>query len=281
MVAKVGDKFIVGQARAIDNIYQWKSKNSFPHFLLIAGDKGSGRKLISYLFAQELDARLSTVTDISVASIRKLIDIAYDIDSRMVYLIPDADSMSLAAKNSLLKLTEEPPANAYIVITLESLDNTLPTLRSRSQHIVVEPYTTEQLKQLSDNDRLCSIATNPGMLEMLSEMRGEAVDDLLSTCEKLIQFIDKVTVANALKSAQKIRFKESDKSDIDLELFLAAMSYSLAAHLDDSAMLNRLSCWYRAIAAHRSMFKRSGVNKRAVYDKMIIELRAMLVRGGA
>lgn len=280
MVAKVGDKELVGQRRAIEHINHWRNKDSFPHFLLVAGDVGSGRKTISYLFAQALDARVSTVPDISVASIRKLIDVAYQIDSKMVYLIPNADTMSIAAKNSLLKLTEEPPANAYIIMTLETLDNTLPTLRSRSQHIVMEPYTAEELSLISEDKLFSQIATTPGMVETLQSMGIQSVNELLSTCDKLIQYIDKVTVANALKSAQKIKFKDSDRSDVDLELFLAAMSYSLSLYMQNAEMLSRISSWYRVIAKYRPMFKRSGVNKRAVYDKLIFSIRDALYVGG-
>ena len=281
MAAKLGNKELVGQFQCINRIESWKSRDSFPHFLLVVGDEGSGRKTLSYLFAQELNARVSTVPDVSVASIRRLISIAYEIDSKIVYLIPNADSMSLAAKNSLLKLTEEPPENAYIILTLESMENTLPTLVSRSQHLVLEPYTSPQLSELTSNKIISDIADNPGMVEKLEAIAPESLSSMIDTCDKLTRYIDKVTVANALKSAQKIKFKDSDKSEMDLNLFLSIMSYALNKCKSEQDLLYRVCIWLRCIAKHRPALKRAGVNKRALYDKMIFEVRANLMQGGS
>lgn len=280
MVTKVGDKELVGQNKCITKIAAWKERQSFPHFLLVVGDAGSGRKTMSYLFAQELDGRVSTVPDVSVASIRKLVNIAYNIDSTMVYLIPDADSMSLAAKNSLLKLTEEPPENAYIILTLESLDNTLPTLVSRSQHLILEPYTEEQLSHLTAEKRISRIATTPGMVEILENLTPADIEDMTSTCDKLFNFIDKVSLANALKSAQKIRFKESDKSVMDIPLFIATMNYVAMSKISELDLISRVREWMLVISKYTPMMKRSGVNKKALYDKMILDVRTKLMTGG-
>lgn len=280
MAAKVGDIELVGQFKCIEKINAWKNRQSFPHFLLVVGDVGSGRKTLSYLFAQELDGRVSTVPDVSVASIRKLVNIAYDIDSTMVYLIPNADGMSLAAKNSLLKLTEEPPENAYIILTLESLENTLPTLVSRSQHLIIDPYTEEQLSHLTADKRISRIATTPGMVNTLEELSSADIDDMTSTCDKLLNYIDKVSVANALKSAQKIRFKESDKAVMDIPLFIATMNYVAISKLDQPELVKRIREWMVVLSKYTSMMKRSGVNKKALYDKMILNVRNNLMAGG-
>lgn len=277
MVAKVGDLELVGQTKCISKIASWKERDSFPHFLLVVGDIGSGRNTLSYLFAQELDARVSTVPDVSVGSIRRLISIAYDIDSTMVYLIPNADGMSLAAKNSLLKLTEEPPENAYIILTLESLENTLPTLVSRSQHLILEPYTQAQLSMLTSNELISKIADTPGMVSLLESMTEAELSELVNTCDKLINYVDKVSIANALKSAQRLKFKESDKSNIDIPLFLSALTYVLTTYFQSPEMLTRVSAWLRAIGKHRPLFKRTGVNKKAVYDKLIVDIRSRLM----
>ena len=277
MDRNLGDFSYVGQYQAEGLIDRWVNGNIFPHFLLIAGDEGSGRKSLSYLIAKALKSQIYTISDISVDSCRRLVETAYTIDSRMVYLIPDCDGMSVAAKNSLLKLTEEPPENAYIIMTLKSLDNTLNTLRSRSQHVVMEPYSREDLSKLCDNATICDIANTPGMVKTLEALGYDNVNKFVDTCDKLISYIDKVSIANALKSSNSIKFKESDKG-YDLQLMLSGLEYALSRRINDADQLVRISCWYKVLARYRIMFNRPGVNKRAVYDKLVFDIRALLRR---
>lgn len=275
MDRNLGDFSYVGQHQAEQLIDRWVNGNLFPHFLLIAGDEGSGRKSLSYLIAKSLKSQIYTISDISVDSCRRLVETAYTIDSKMIYLIPDCDGMSVAAKNSLLKLTEEPPENAYIIMTLKSLDNTLNTLRSRSQHIVMEPYSRDEIKELCNESVISDIAVTPGMVKTLESLGADNVNKFVDTCDKLVTYIDKVSIANALKSSNSVKFKESDKG-YDLPLMISGLEYVLSKRIADSDQLVRVSCWYKIIARYRNMFNRPGVNKRAVYDKLVFDIRSLL-----
>lgn len=274
MNRNLGDFDFVGQLNAESLIDRWVDNDSFPHFILIAGDKGSGRKSLAYLIAKSMGSQVYTISDVSVDSCRRLVETAYTVDSKILYLIPDCDGMSAAAKNSLLKLTEEPPENAYIVMTLQSLDNTLNTLRSRSQHIVMEPYSYEDMRKVTDNELISKIAKNPGMVKDLEGL-GNNVEKFVDTCDKLVMYIDKVSIANALKSSNSIKFKESDKG-YDLQLMLSGIDYVLASKMANNENLMRLSCWYKILARYRNMFNRPGVNKKAVYDKLIFDIRSLI-----
>lgn len=48
-----------------------------------------------------------------------------------VYLFMDADNFTIPAQNAFLKLLEEPPANVYFILTVESSISLLPTVLSR------------------------------------------------------------------------------------------------------------------------------------------------------
>ena len=48
-----------------------------------------------------------------------------------IYIIADADLMSVQAQNALLKTIEEPPQYAVIMLLTENADTLLPTIRSR------------------------------------------------------------------------------------------------------------------------------------------------------
>ena len=48
-----------------------------------------------------------------------------------IYIIPEADKMTVQAQNALLKTIEEPPSYAVIFLLTENAEVLLPTIRSR------------------------------------------------------------------------------------------------------------------------------------------------------
>lgn len=56
-------------------------------------------------------------------------------------IVVGADALTPEAKNSILKIVEEPPASALIVFTVSQEDNLSPALKSRLQKIYFTPKT--------------------------------------------------------------------------------------------------------------------------------------------
>ena len=52
-----------------------------------------------------------------------------------VFVVIEAERMSIAAQNALLKTLEEPPGPSYLILLASSPDAVLPTTRSRCQHV--------------------------------------------------------------------------------------------------------------------------------------------------
>lgn len=72
--------------------------------------------------------------EIVVEQIRELISDAYVMPNeaaRKVYIIENADLMNLNAQNAALKLLEEPPAGAVLLLCAVNVPSLLPTVRSR------------------------------------------------------------------------------------------------------------------------------------------------------
>jgi DNA polymerase-3 subunit delta' len=65
---------------------------------------------------------------------------------RKLALIDDADRLSLAAQNALLKTLEEPPGQALILLVTAAPGGLLPTVRSRCQRILCRPLSEEQVR---------------------------------------------------------------------------------------------------------------------------------------
>lgn len=63
-----------------------------------------------------------------------------------VYVISDAEKLTLEAANSLLKTLEEPPSNTVILLISTAYSSLLPTIRSRCISIKFNPIPHEVLK---------------------------------------------------------------------------------------------------------------------------------------
>jgi len=64
-----------------------------------------------------------------------------------VYILQEAERLSEAAANSLLKTLEEPPASVIMVLTTTDANGLLPTLVSRCQQIELRPVPSATIEQ--------------------------------------------------------------------------------------------------------------------------------------
>ncbi len=58
---------------------------------------------------------------------------------RKAYIIRDAGKMNPSAQNAILKLLEEPPRHAVLILTAENPSELLPTVRSRCVELILSP----------------------------------------------------------------------------------------------------------------------------------------------
>ena len=158
-----GFKDVVGHSEIIQYIQNAVTEDKVSHAYILNGEKGSGKKMLAGLFAQTLQCEkggtepcyechsckqavsgnhpdIIWVThekpnSISVDDIR--VQINGDIQVKpyngkyKIYIVPDADMMTVQAQNALLKTIEEPPAYAVILLLTENANSLLPTICSR------------------------------------------------------------------------------------------------------------------------------------------------------
>lgn len=135
-----------------------------PHALLLAGKAHLGKRLIARSVAAEL---LGITTDklddsgayrevlavkntIAVETVRELIaffslTVPGKAHIKRVALVPDAEMMTHAAQNALLKALEEPPVDTVIILTSSHPDTLLATIRSRCQTCRIQTPTSEDV----------------------------------------------------------------------------------------------------------------------------------------
>ncbi len=96
------------------------------------------------------------------------------LSKRKVVLIEAANLMNLQASNSLLKILEEPPNYANLLLTATSLSSLIPTVASRLFPVRIPPLSREELASKAQvRDRL-TLSLAKGSLDRLKEFTDKA-----------------------------------------------------------------------------------------------------------
>lgn len=136
---------------------------------------------------------------ISVDAIRQLRSDAYirpNEGNRKIYLLPHADSMQVPAQNALLKILEEPPPYAVILLLSENSGGLLATIRSRAVLVSLPPLSFTEVEELLNEHcpqldldekktALLLASGNPGLALSLAD------DPLLKETLELIEQVSK------------------------------------------------------------------------------------------
>ncbi|MCX7560924.1 DNA polymerase III subunit delta' [Sulfitobacter sp. F26204] len=86
---------------------------------------------------------------------------------RRVVIIDDADEMNPNAANALLKMLEEPPDRAVLLLLSHQPSGLLPTIRSRCRSLRLHPLTPEQMRKALDGSGI-ETQGDPAALASLS-----------------------------------------------------------------------------------------------------------------
>lgn len=194
-----------------------KMISSFPKFTIIVGAKGSGKKTIATQICRKLGLMMVKFGT-GIDEVREIIDLSYSQDKPICYFCSDADSMSVGAKNSLLKITEEPPKNAYFILTLQSLNNTLETIQSRATILTLDTYTPEELVDYrarrgygdSFDNIIKDICVSTGEVD---ELFKNDVPSFYKFADTIVNQIHIPTSGNIFKIPKSLKLTANEKDD--------------------------------------------------------------------
>ena len=267
---------MIGQTKLHDTIE--RTINRFPKFSIFAGPKGSGKKTIVKETFRRLNIPIVKFGT-SIEDVRKAIDLSYEQFEPICYMFPDADGMSVTAKNGLLKVTEEPPKNAYFVLTLESLSNTLETILSRGTSFVLDPYTQEEL--ISYRKFKQYKPDYDDIIKDVCETTGE-VDELF-TCDipKFYAFANTIvnsihipTSGNIFKISKQVKSKQDDDGYDALLLFKTVRNLFLRKGIKTKEA--KYLCASEITSECIRDLKLPTVNKVGTVDMWIMNVRGVL-----
>lgn len=172
-------KDIVGQQDIIGRLKKSVAENKIGHAYLLTGPKGIGKRTVAKAFSHMLLCNMPTQDDacntcasckmwnentnpdyyqietqednIRVDEIRELqnhIAVKPLFSNKKVYLIVDAEKMNVQAQNCLLKVLEEPPRYAVIILTTSNYGSLLSTIRSRGSKYNFSKYTQDEIRKV-------------------------------------------------------------------------------------------------------------------------------------
>ena len=109
--------------------------------------------------------------------------------TRKVAIVNDADSMNDESANSFLKMLEEPPDRAMLMLIASNLDAVIPTIRSRCQLVRFAPLSRDDVEALlieqglapSADEARIAAALCDGSLTIARQLLRPELRDLRST----------------------------------------------------------------------------------------------------
>lgn len=167
-------------ARHIAALIHCESDNARPCGVCGACVKHQALSHPDLCIVKNTDASKKSIGVETVRSITSDIFVRPLLANHKIYVVPDAHTLSAEAQNALLKVLEEPPAYAVIILLATNAEALLPTVRSRGILCPVEPCTRDEtVLYIKDRyphraDMADMIANlSGGVLGVAGEMAGE------------------------------------------------------------------------------------------------------------
>ena len=252
-----GFKDVVGHRDIIQYIKDAVGQKKVSHAYILNGQRGSGKKMLAKLFAMTLQcesgetepcgecrscvqANNGNQPDIITVKHEKPASISVD-DVRTqingdimikpysspykVYIVPEADLMTVQAQNAILKTIEEPPEYAIILLLTENADSLLPTIRSRCVMLklrnikdkLVKKYLMEQMQVPDYQADLCAAFAQGNIGRAIMLAKSEHFNEIKEDAIQLMKYIDEMEISEivaAIKEINKYKLEAADYLDI-------------------------------------------------------------------
>lgn len=248
-----GFEDIIGQEQLKEHLQNAIKMKKISHAYIINGEKSSGKEFIAGLFAMTLQCekqgenpcmechsckqamsknqpdiiRLTheKPNTISVDDVRAQInsDVAIKPYSSpyKIYIVNEAEKMTVQAQNALLKTLEEPPEYAVILLLTANVNSFLPTILSRCVVLNMKPVADEQIKkflmrevQIPDYKAEVCVAFargNVGKAKLLAT--SEEFDNIKEEAITLLKYIQDMELNEVIAAIKKINDFKLDVND--------------------------------------------------------------------
>lgn len=242
---------IIGNNKIKNELIKAFNTNSVAHSYIFSGQYGIGKKQIAIEFAKmilclnkdkspcgECKSCIELENDnnpdfniikpdgkIKIEQIRKMLEKVYEkpiISDKKVYIIDDAETMTIEAQNCLLKTLEEPPEYIIIILITSNESNLINTIKSRCLKLTFNSLESGELKQYLEN-KLEFQNISETMLENFEGSVGKALkvkekQELYSNMETTLENFNCNSVIDLINNATEIYEGKENINEI-LEYF--------------------------------------------------------------
>ena len=180
----------------------------------------------------ETTGRMSNVIRIEdVRRLRSFFAMSSADGGRRVVIVDAADEMNANAANAILKLLEEPPANAILLLIAHQPSRLLPTIRSRCRVLHCDPLSDEDLSaalekaEITPADPASLKALAGGSVGTAISLENQSGTELYATILKLLSTLPQLDRGLASKIADSVGGRGNEAK---LSLVLDLLDIALA-----------------------------------------------------
>ena len=279
---------IIGQDHIKEHLKTAIENGKISHAYIIHGEKNAGKEFIAETFAMALECENDTVIEpcmechackqaitknnpdiitlihekpgtIGVEDVRR--SIVSDVSIRpyngkwKIYLINDAEKMSVQAQNALLKTLEEPPDYVVIMLLTSNMSALLPTIISRSTVLNMRPvddktvrkYLMERIHVPDYQADICVAFARGNIGKAKHLATSEDFDNIKNDAVRVLKYAH----------------------EMDMNEFVSALNQISAYKINIEDYLDILLIWYRDVL----MFKATGDLDSLVFKEEIKSIR--------
>lgn len=283
-------KDIIGQEQIKEHLQGALSSGKISHAYIINGEKSSGKEFIAKVFAmalqcekhtgnpcQECHACKQALSDnqpdiirvihekpntISVDDIRTQInnDVAIKPYSSpyKIYIMNEAEKMTVQAQNAILKTLEEPPEYAVIMLLTSNVNSLLPTILSRCVVLNMKPvaddlvrkYLMEEMQVPDYKAEVCVAFARGNIGKARALASSEDFENVKNEALSLLKYIQDMElheIVAAIKKINEYKFEINDYLDImaiwyrDVLLFKATNDVNHLVFREEIQALRRVA----------------------------------------
>lgn len=287
---------VVGHKDIIRYIRNAVTEDQVSHAYIINGARGSGKKMLSSLFATTLlcekgesdpcntchsciQAESGNHPDIiwvghekpgsiGVEDIRNQVNNTVAIKPYQgpykVYIIPQADLMTVQAQNALLKTIEEPPEYVVIMLLTENADILLPTINSRCvmlklrniKDALIKKYLMEKLEVPDYKADVCTAFAQGNMGRAIMLANSEHFNEIREEVLQLMRYIHDMEISEIVDAVNRCavyKLEISDYLDLIMIWYRDVLLYKATKEIDKVVFKDQVE--YMKEQAKRSSYE--------------------------
>ncbi len=309
-----GFKDIVGQESIISHMKNAIKLNKISHAYIINGEKGMGKKTIAKIFSMTLqcekggdepcmqchsckqaisnnhpDIRWIThekPSTIAIDEVREQINndilIKPYSSKYKIYIVDEAEKLTVQAQNALLKTIEEPPAYGIIMLLTNNKDSFLQTILSRCVALEMRPVaSTDIINYLREKEKIPDYqakmvvnfaggnlgrAIRLASMEEFNELKDMVIRHLTGICDASV-----TDISGYVKEAATFKDNISEYIDLMVAWFRDVLIFKASKDINQLIFKEDISL----IEKYVIRISYNGINRIfEAADKVVLRLRA-------